>query len=64
MFKWRYEIRSNVVPFKGYTGPQIGLKWTKIGQNRGISDILGPDDAIKPLNRGISDNLGPKDTIK
>ena len=50
LFKWRIEIKSNWVPFKGYTGPQIGLKWTKIGQNRGISDILGPDDAIKPLN--------------
>ena len=46
LFKWRIGIKSNQVPFKGYTGPQIGLKWTKIGQNRGISDILGTDDAI------------------
>ena len=30
--------------------PLIGLKWTKIAQNRDVSDILGPDDAIKPLN--------------
>ena len=42
--------KSYLVPFKGYKGPQIGPKWTKIGQNRSISDILGPDDAIKPLN--------------
>ena len=31
-------------------GPQIGPKWTKIAQNWDVSDILGPDDAIKPLN--------------
>ena len=51
LFKWKNEIKSNFVPFKGYTGPQIGPNWTKIGQNRGISDILRPDEAIKPLNR-------------
>ena len=50
LFKWRIEIKSNWVPFKGFTGAQIGLKWTKIDQNGGNSDILGPDDAIKPLN--------------
>ena len=43
---WWNKIKSKSLPFKGYTGPQIGLKWTKIGQNRGISDILGTDDAI------------------
>ena len=46
MLIWWNKIKSKSLPFKGYTGPQIGLKWTKIGQNRGISDILGTDDAI------------------
>ena len=50
LFKWKNEIKSNFVPFKGYTGPHIEPNWTKIGQNRGISDILRSDDAIKPLN--------------
>ena len=49
-FKCRNEIKLNLVPLKGYTGPQIGPKWTKIGQNGGIFDILEPEDAIKPLN--------------
>ena len=37
---------SNLVPFKRYTGPQSGSKWTEIGQNKGISDNFGPEDAI------------------
>ena len=39
--------KINFVLFKGYTGPQIGPKWMEIDQNRGISDNLGPEDAIK-----------------
>ena len=49
LFKWRNEIKSSLVQFKGYTSPQIGPIWTKMGQNRGISDIFGREDAIKPL---------------
>ena len=30
--------------------PSNWIKMNKNGHNRGISDILGPDDAIKPLN--------------
>ena len=44
-----FECKKNLVLFKGYTDPQIGAKWTKICQNRGISDIFLPEDAIKPL---------------
>ena len=36
MMKW------NKIKFSTIFEP----KWTKIGQNRGISDILGTDDAI------------------
>ena len=45
---FKKQIKSNLVIFKGYKVPQIGPNQMKIGQNKGICNIFGPEDAFKP----------------